>query len=225
MSGRKNPISVYGPKGIRTAIEALMNACEGEIDYPLEVTELVGGGAVAAGSYSVTAFSTQHTPGSIGFVLREKDRPGFFYKNRAAALGIKPGPDYAKLQNGETVNGVTPDQVMGKRRPGCSVAYTGDTAPCESVIEAVRGVDVLIHEATYVSKDGSLAKMHSHSTSADAAGVAKECGVRELFLTHISNRYNDASVSLGEAVSIFPDTVVPSDLQLYQVTHSSVRSV
>ena len=145
-------------------------------------------------------------------------------KEKAEKLGLVPGDDFSRLQAGETVNGVTPDQVIGPRRPGCSLVYTGDTVPCKEIMDASKDADVLIHEATYTEEDSGLAKEHFHSTARAAAETATKCNVRMLALIHISNRYGDSEASLAEAKTVFGNTVAPEDFQMLTVTNGSIRS-
>jgi ribonuclease Z len=123
----------------------------------------------------------------------------------------------ARLKNGETVNGVSPEQVVGNPVKGASISYTGDTVKCPSVVEASKDVTVLIHESTYMSSESELAAEHWHSTALQAAEVAKECGAGFLLLTHVSNRYHDLSSVENEARGLMENTVAVRDLQLFEV--------
>jgi ribonuclease Z len=101
---------------------------------------------------------------------------------------------------------------VGAPRPGRALVYTGDTRPHLPVIEAARGADLLVHEATFGGDEQERAKETGHSTAAEAARVALEAGVARLVLTHISSRYNrDASELLAEAKAVFPETVIARD--------------
>ena len=224
MSGRKDPVSVYGPTGLLKALKSMLDACEGELEYELRIEEVEGDEEFSFDSFDVTVFRTVHNTPSVGYVYREHDRPGIFNKEKAEKLGLTPGEDFSRLQAGETVNGVTPDQVIGPRRPGCSLVYTGDTVPCRDIEEASKDVDVLIHEATYTEEDSGLAKEHFHSTAKAAAETASKCNVRMLALIHISNRYGDTESSLAEAKEVFGNTVAPADFQMLTVTNGSIRS-
>ena len=223
MSGRKKEVRIFGPKGISKALSCMLDACEGELEFDIDVKELEGGETMLFDKFSVTAFRTVHNTPSIGYVYRENDRPGLFDKDKAVKLGLEPGDEFSRLQEGETVKGVRPEQIIGPARPGCSMVYTGDTVPCDEIIESSKGVDVLIHEATYIDEDSEMAKEHFHSTSKSAAEVADLCKVRMLALIHISNRYGDTDQSLAEARAIFENTVTPSDFQLLTVTSSGIR--
>lgn len=223
ISGRKDLLTILGPPGLRAGLDAMMSATEGVTTYPLEVVEVSGGEEFSVGGMSVSCYHTDHGIPSVGYVIREPDRPGKLDRDRALALGIRDGPDMARLKNGETVNGVSPDQVLGPRVPGQSVSYTGDTMPCGSTVDASRGVDVLIHESTYMSSESEQARDHFHTTARDAAVLAREAGVGCLILTHISNRYDDRVPVLEEAREVFGNTFVADDMDLYEVTSKGVR--
>lgn len=224
MSGKRSNMLVCGPKGIRDSLTKMLEACEGELEFPIEIREISDGDVVEFKGYSVTAFETQHGTPSLGFLFKEDDRPGRFNKTKAASLGLEPGPDFTRLQNGETVKGVAPDMVIGKSRKGCSLVYTGDTVPCDNIRKAAKNVDVLIHESTYIEKESKLAAEHNHSTAKQAAETAAECGVRKLFLIHVSNRYGDTGPVLNEAKAVFEESVLPSDFEMYTVLHGEIRS-
>ena len=224
MSGRRDPVSVYGPTGLLKALKSMLDACEGELEYELRIEEVEGDEEFSFDSFDVTVFRTVHNTPSVGYVYREHERPGIFNKEKAEKLGLIPGEDFSRLQAGETVKGVTPDQVIGPERPGCSLVYTGDTVPCKDILNASKNVDILIHEATYTEEDSGLAKEHFHSTAKAAAETASKCNVRMLALIHISNRYGDSEASLAEAKSVFGNTIAPEDFQMLTVTNGSIKS-
>jgi len=128
----------------------------------------------------------------------------------------------SRLKNGETVNGVRPEQVLGPTIKGSSISYTGDTVKAESVAEGSKGVSVLIHESTYMSSDSELAREHFHSTALQAAETAKECGASYLILTHVSQRYDDLNDVVAEARTVFENTLAAEDMQLYEVRGENV---
>ena len=101
---------------------------------------------------------------------------------------------------------------MGPPRPGRKIVYTGDTGPAEDVVKLAEGADLLIHEATFDDELSERAREDGHSTPSQAAGIAKEAKARRLVLTHISSRYQDSSLLLGQAQKVFPDTSVAEDL-------------
>ena len=223
LSGRTEPLTVYGPKGLAKGLDMMMTATEGETIYPLEVVELEGGEEFRVRDMTVRSFRTEHGMPSVGFIVREKDKPGKLDRAKALSLGIKDGPNMARLKNGETVGDVTPDMVVGPKTPGASIAYTGDTMPCDTVIEGCRGATALVHESTYMSTETGLAADHFHSTARQAAEVAMGAGVGMLLLTHVSNRYDDRSLVEEDARVIFPNSVVVDDMDWFEVLSDTVR--
>lgn len=224
LSGRKEKLTVCGPEGFSESLKKIMSACGEDIEYELEIRDLCGGETVQFKNFEISAFSTDHNVTSIGYSLREKDSRGRFDRKKAISLGLRPGPDFSKLQNGENVGDVTPDMVIGPSRPGCKVIYSGDTAPCSEVVNAAKDADVLIHESTFSNDELKLAIAHKHSTSVQAAEIAKEANCRALFLIHISNRYDDKAKLENEAKSVFSESIIPNDLDLYKVSKREIRS-
>ncbi len=224
LSERKNPLSVYGPKGLKAFVEAAMTATEGEAGYPLEIIELEGGESFDIKGFSVRCYRTDHGIRSLGYVLKARDRPGRLDHEKALALGLEDGSDMSRVKNGETVKGVRPEQVVGPPVPGMSVCYTGDTKPCKETIEACEGVDVLIHEATYTESEARNAVEHNHSTALQAAKIASEAHVGRLLMTHISHRYEDRSVLETEARTVFPESYAADDLVMFEITRRMIRA-
>ncbi len=222
LSGRKDPVTVYGPKGIAYCVESFMSVTEGETVYPLEVIEVSGGESFEVGGMTVSVYPTDHNIESVGYVVREKNRPGKLDKMKALSLGIKEGPEMAALKNGETVRGVTPGQVVGSEIRGASISYTGDTRKSLAIAEASERVTVLIHESTYMESEADLAEEHAHSTALQAAETAKQCRAGCLILTHVSNRYDDIEAVVDEARTVFPSTFAAYDMELFLVKNDSV---
>jgi ribonuclease Z len=106
--------------------------------------------------------------------------------------------------------------VLGEARPGRTIAIAGDTAPCDTVREAARGAELLVHEATFLEDERERARETLHSTAFEAAELAREAEVGMLALTHLSNRYFGPDAA-REARAIFPDTVVPRDFDVIEI--------
>ncbi len=194
------------------------------LNYPIEIRGLGDGDEVSFGKFKVTAFKTDHTVPSLGYALIEKDRPGKFDRAKAEALGIPPGPLYSKLVRGESVivegRVITPDMVVGPKRKGRKIVYTGDTRPTEKTIEIARDADLLIHDASFTSDLSDWAIQTKHSTAREAGEVAKKANVRLLVLTHISARYaKDATPLLKEAKEVFENVLVAEDFMSFDVKY------
>jgi ribonuclease Z len=175
-------------------------------------------------NYVVRALKTEHSTPSLGYSLIENPRPGRFNREKAVELGVLPGPLFAKLQKGNPVevNGklVKPEEVVGAPRPGRTVVYSGDTRPCEAVLEASRDADVLIHDGSFADEMAGWAEESMHSTAGEVASLAKEAGVRQLVLTHISSRYtDDVGPILNDSRKVFENVIVAEDLMELEVPY------
>ena len=217
LRGRELPITVYGPPGLGDLFAALRRIF-GRLTYEYELVELRPGDVLARGDHRIETFPVAHGVSSIGYSLVEEERPGRFDVATAEALGVPIGPERCALQSGESVELpggriVHPDEVLGSPRPGRKISLTGDTAPSPDVVEAVRGADVLVHEATFLDDERERARETMHSTALDAAAVAREADVGLLCVTHLSNRYFGHEIA-REARSVFAETIVPRDFDI-----------
>jgi ribonuclease Z len=212
---RDRPLTVFGPPGLHQVMGALKGVY-GRTRYPLKFAELEPGETVQRDGYVVAAFPVAHRARALGYAVVEEERPGRFEPERARELGVEPGPDFGRLQRGEAVGGVTPEEVMGDPRAGRKLVISGDTAPCEAVRVAAHQADVLVHEATFVDEEAERAAQTGHSTAAQAADLAAEAEVRLLALVHLSTRYFGPEVR-DEARARFPRTEVPRDFDAIDV--------
>jgi ribonuclease Z len=215
LRSRERPLAIHGPPGLR-ALFATLRPVFGRTGYPLSLVELEPHEEVAFDGYIVGAFPVKHRVEAYGYAFVEDDRPGRFDADAARALGVAEGPDFGRLQRGETVGGVRPEQVVGEDRPGRRIVISGDTAPCQAVEVHAHGADVLVHEATFLEDERARARETGHSTAAQAAEIARDAGVRLLALTHLSTRYFPREVR-AEARGIFPGTVVPRDFDAIEI--------
>lgn len=175
--------------------------------------------------FEVIAFPVAHRGPSLGYLFREKSRRPFL-EARAEALNVPHGPERSRLVAGESVTlsdgrVIDPDDVLGPAEERASLAHVGDTGGVATLVEPVRGADVLVIEATYLERDADLARHFEHLTAAQAARLAREAGVHQLVLTHISRRYRHSDV-LEEAQAIMPNTVVARDLDRFRVFRGHV---
>lgn len=215
LRGREKPLRIYGPPGLRALLHAMRHVWGG-CGYDIAIRELEPDGMVEKDDYVIEAFPVEHRGDAYGYAIVEDDRPGRFDAELAQRLGVTPGPDFGRLQRGEVVNGVRPEQVIGEDRPGRKLVISGDTGPSDELIEIAYQADLLVHEATFTSAEADRARQTQHSTAAQAAKAAAEAEVRLLALVHLSTRYGGREVR-DEARAIFPDTVVPRDFDAIEV--------
>lgn len=229
LNDRTDGLDIYGPKGIREAYEKGSTMCHNSLNFPVRVTELEPGREFRIGSLNVRVGKADHKIPALAFRIFEDDRPGRFNKARAIELGIPKGRSWSKLQSGEDIildNGlerrtITPDMILGPRRRGKSIAYSGDTYSDEEMVDISKDVDILIHEATFSNTLSEKADQYRHSTPKMAAECAKKAGAGKLYLVHSSPRYSregEDKILLEEAKSIFPESYMPEDLETVEVT-------
>jgi ribonuclease Z len=213
---REQPLSVYGPRGL-AELMGVMRTVYGRLPFELSVVELEAAQAVERDGYQITPVRVEHgTREAYGYVLVEESRPGQFDPRAAERLGVSAGPDFGRLQQGQAVGGVTPEQVMGPPREGRKLVISGDTAPCEAIAVAAHEADVLVHEATFAQEEADRARETSHSTARQAGELAREANARLLALTHISSRYAGREVR-EEARAVFAATEAPRDFDTIEV--------
>ena len=225
LQARTEPILLYGPKGAKKVLAQAIQLGVERVPFEVEVREVKGGDVIVQratsnvqrDAYDIHVFTTEHGGGSVGYALREHERPGRFDPDKAREAGVPEGYLWGKLQKGEAVEladgrTVSAEGIVGPKRPGRVVVFTGDTRPCAAVIDAAQGADLLIHEATFGEEEKERAKETGHSTAREAAQVALAAKARRLVLSHVSARYSiSADELVKEAREVFKETVVAKD--------------
>lgn len=214
---RKEGVILYGPRGAQRVLGHALAVGVEKTKFPVEIVEVKSGDRLRRGDYEIAVFETEHRADTVGYSLVEDSRLGRFDPERARAIGIPEGPMWGKLHRGLAVTlddgrVVTAETLVGSPRPGRKLVYSGDTRPCRSVLEAARGADLLIHEATFGSDESDRAIETGHSTAREAAELARDAGALRLVLTHISARYSrEAPELLAEASAVFPSVTIARD--------------
>lgn len=215
LRGREQPLSIYGPPGLRAMYEALYPVM-GRTGFEVRIVELEPNEELRREGYLVAAFEVDHRVSAYGYALIEDERPGRFDEARARELGVQPGPDFGRLQRGEQVGEVRPEQVLGEARRGRKLVIAGDTAPCEMTALVAHGADLLVHEATFSVEEAVRARETGHSTARGAAELAARAEVKLLALTHVSQRYGGKELR-DEAREVFENTIVPRDFDRVEI--------
>ena len=216
--GGETPVTVYGPQGIKEFIEVSLKISKSHLKYPIEIIEIEEGIIFEDEQFTVESSLLEHGIASYGYRVVEKDRPGTLLADKLAAAGVKPGPAYKKIKNGEKViledgRVINPDEYVGSPQKGRIVTVLGDTRVCGNAISLSMDADLLIHEATFSGEEESLAYEYFHSTTLQAADTALKAGAKKLCLTHISSRYDrsDWKQLEAEAGKLFSNTVISED--------------
>jgi len=215
LRGRERQLTVHGPVGLR-ALMALVLRMGGRLGYQLDVVELEPGDVLARDGYRIAPVAVSHRGPAFGYALFEDERPGVFDPEAAAALGLEPGPEFGRLQRGETVRGVRPEQVLGQARPGRKLVLSGDTQPCDELRIAAHRADLLVHEATFAEEERARARETGHSTAVQAATIARDAEVGMLALNHVSTRH-PLRLLRDEARAVFPRTAIPRDFDTIEI--------
>lgn len=216
--GGESLVTVYGPAGIKEYIEVSLKISKSYLKYPIEIIEFEEGVIFEDEQFAVEARLLEHGIPSYGYRIIEKDRPGTLLADKLAAAGVKPGPDYRKIKNGEEViledgTVINPEEFVGPPQKGRIVTILGDTRVCQNAFLLAEEADLLIHEATFSADEEALAHEYYHSTTLQAGETALKAQAKKLSLTHISSRYdrNDWKQLEAEARKVFSNTFISED--------------
>ena len=220
LGGEEDTLDIYGPKGLKDFIEISLSISQTHLKYKLRIHEIDEGIIFEDDQFTVEARKLDHGILSYGYRIIEKDKPGTLMVDKLKELGVPPGPIYRLLKQGETVE-LEDGRVIhgldfvGPDKKGRVVTILGDTRPCENSVILAKDADVLVHEATFDKRSEEQAHDYYHSTTTQAAEIAKKAGVKQLIITHISSRFEkgDWPILEGEAKEIFPNTIIATDLK------------
>src|SRR5262245_9077381 len=217
LSGRERPIELYGPPALANYVATSAQLLSTGFSYPILYHQAGPGLICQTESYTIECLPLHHRIPTYGYAFQERDKPGTFDVAQAEALGIPKGPLYGRLQKGEAVT--LPDgrtiyshDVLGPPKRGRRIGYCLDTRPCPEAAVLARDADLLLYDSTLAPGAESEAAEKGHSTSRQAAVLAKEAGVKRLVLTHISARYTNARELLVGLEGLHDDIVLARDL-------------
>ena len=218
LQGRTEVLRLWGPRGATRVLRRAEQFGFDRIDFPVEITELDPDQPLRRNGYELIPFAVDHRgSASLGYALVEETRKGRFNPDLAREMGIPEGPLWGQIHRGMAVSlpdgrTIEPSVLVGPTRPGRRVVITGDTRPCVTTTEMSRNADLLVHEATFGDEEAERAAETGHSTSREAAMLARDADVRRLVLTHISARYSRDAVDLErEARQVFTNTLIARD--------------
>jgi ribonuclease Z len=222
--GRQKKLCIYHPKGLKEIINLQLEISGTVLNYPIDWIELNTDEPALIyedSQLTVHTIILHHRIPCCGFLFREKERPYSLIKEKVEELQI-PIALFHQLKRGENV--ILPDgrkilnsEVTRERAKPRSYAYCSDTRYDERVAAAVKSVDLLYHEATFLHELLDRAEKTAHSTALEAGKVAQMAGVRELLIGHYSVRYNDVTPLLAEAITQFPNTRLAEEGLVIQV--------
>lgn len=205
---RTEPLLLIGPRGLTKVVAALRTIAP-ELPFEIECKEISGDEEIFEfNELKIKAFKVNHNVTCYGYVITV-DRLGKFDAAKAKELGIEV-KYWNRLQHGESINEdgkmYEPSMVMGDARKGLKVTYCTDTRPTDSIVRNAKESDLFICEGMYGEPDKIVkAKEHKHMTFYEAAKMAKEADVREMWLTHYSPSLTKPEPYMGEVKKIFPN--------------------
>jgi ribonuclease Z len=217
-NNRLDTLEIYGPDGIEKLLNGIFSLGFWKPSFNIVAKSIVPNEVLKFEGYSVTAELAEHIVPDYAYKVKEDDRRGHFNTEKCKALGIK-GKDFSCLEYDGFIikNGkkILLDDVTGNTIVGKSLVYTGDTVPSDRIAKFSNNVDILIHEASVTKDLENKANEYGHSSSSQAAEIAVKANAKQLILTHISPRYEDATPLLEEAQTIMKNTKLAEDFLVH----------
>jgi ribonuclease Z len=216
LQNRTESVDIYGPTGIDEFIAANLKILNFSLTFPVRIIRIKEGLVFEDSTYSIDACEAEHSILAYSYRFTEKYKSGKFYPEKAKELGIPEGKLWHDLQKdikvkvGEKI--FLPSDVMGEKRKGRKIGISGDTRPTEKLEEFFRDCDYMTFDSTYSDALKDKAKENYHSTSKEAAELAKKARVSNLILTHFSARYDNVEELVNEAKTIHDSVVAAQDL-------------
>lgn len=222
--GRRTPLRIYAPRPFGEMLECFLRLCETNLPYTpewVEVDTTKHQIIFENDSTEVWSLPLRHRIPTAGYLFRQKEPALNVKKYAIERYGLtvgqivqaKRGEDVV-LESGEVLSN---DAITYRPYGALSYAYCSDTNYSARLARMVEGVDVLYHEATYAADMRKTAKERGHSTTEDAAKVAKMAGAGRLLIGHFSSRYKNLSLLLGEAREVFPATDIAAEGETFLI--------
>lgn len=211
---RTEPLTMIGPKRLEKVVNALRMIAP-ELPFDIRFVELEKDEeSFTFNGLRINAFRVNHNITCYGYSL-ELDRAGKFDVERAKKLEV-PMQYWSHLQKGETIEYdgkyYTPDMVLGEARKGIKLTYCTDTRPTQSIVKNAMYSDLFICEGMYGEPEKAVkAREHKHMTFYEAAEIAKEAEVKEMWLTHYSPSLVHPADYKDAVRKVFPNTVIAKD--------------
>ncbi len=222
--GRKTPLNVYGPKGIKQIITLQLKMSNSWTDYPLHFHELSSSKSEIIYEDDTVFVSTlplDHRIYTNGFLFTTKTNKRKINAKAVMNLDLEPF-QYSQLQKGFCIKLSDGTIIKNKEltldpESPKKYAYCSDTAYSKTLISLIKGVDLLYHEATFLEKHADLAKKTKHSTALQAAKIANAAEVKKLLIGHYSNRYSDKKDFFKEASKVFKSIFLSEELKTFSI--------
>lgn len=220
--GRINDLHLYAPSTLKQILDLQLNVSDTKLPYnlyfhPLENSSVL----VDEEQLTIECFKVFHRIDCWGFLFREKRKPRKINAEATEKFNV-PISYYERLKQGEdyVVDGkiIANHELTVANKPVRTYAYCADTLYNETLIEKIENVNMLYHEATYLKDKHEKALSRFHSTTVQAAQLAKLACVKKLLIGHFSSTYEKLDDFLNEAQEVFPETQLALEGRTYLVT-------
>ncbi|MEK3995132.1 ribonuclease Z [Psychrobacillus sp. FSL K6-2365] len=192
--GGLEPLTIYGPTGLKNWIEVTLSISRTHVKYPLTIIEIEEGVIFEDEEFIVEAKLLEHVVPCFGYTVKQKALAPELYIEKTDALGVPRGPLLKQLKEGHDVllpdgKVVKSEEVTGAPKEGFKVTILGDTKYCDNSIWLSENADIVVHEGTFDIETAELARLYGHSTIVDAAEVCEKANAKHLIVNHISARF------------------------------------
>ncbi len=204
-------LHVFGPSPLKEIIELQLKVADTKLCYPLHIHHITGPATLLVNDkLTVKCFRTNHRIECYGFSFEQKKQPRKLNLEKAKEFEI-PAIFYDRLKDGEDYtrkdgNMIKNDLVTEAAEPGKKYVFCADTKYDETLIPHINGADMIYHETTYLDHLRERAEDRFHSTTKQAAELAKKAGVKKLLIGHFSSKYDTLEEFEAEAREVFPNT-------------------
>jgi len=224
---RKEPLTIVGPEDLKKMLEFFERELYMNLNYELKYIHAEPGTVFELGEVQVQAERAIHSTESYSYKVIQGKKKRKFNVDKAKRLGIPRGLLWGRLQLGETIafNGIeiSPDEVCEPPEKPIVIGISGDTAYSDNLVKFFAGANLIIHESTFSSDLQDRAREMLHSTSTDAARVARESGSGYLVLYHFSERYREVEPLEKEARTIFERTIAAKDFMAIEILRNDIK--
>jgi ribonuclease Z len=221
LQNRTESVDIFGPPGIDEFLATNLKILNFGLTFPVRIIRIKEGLVFDDPGYTIHVCEAEHSIPAYSYLFIEKDKPGKFYPGQATKLGVPEGKLWHELQRGHEVKvggkTIKPSDVMGEKRKGKKIGISGDTRPTAKLEEFFKGCDYITFDSTYSDTLRDKAKENYHSTSVEAAELAKKAGVSNLILTHFSARYDNAEELVKEAKAVHGSVIAAKDLMEIEI--------
>lgn len=215
LAQRSRPLTIVAPASLLKWLQATSELLHIGLTFPINFVQVKNGVVLRTKDFVVKATRAFHSVEAYSYVVEERTRPGVFFPEKAKELKVPEGKLWSRLQKRRKVvvagRTVAPEEVTGPPRPGRRIGYSGDSRPSPKLARFFSKCDLLIFDSTFLGRDSDKALDRKHSTSLEAAEMAKKARVRRLVLTHFSARYRSSAPLVKEARKVFPETIAARD--------------